>query len=176
MNKKIPLLITTSLLMCGAVAGSVVAATKRSGNNAIVNANPTTYSLTINRAVQQTKSTNTKYVLTEKGNRIEYYFANCAYDEQIGETDAICMLRSNGSGIYFNTGIQQIISVSITYDSADTIKIFFDEVQGTLTGERVLVNSGDVATPTVTDENIYIGVWSNTDAYVQSITINYTCA
>lgn len=174
--KKSVLLVTTSMLLCGVAATAFVANASLKGFSKIAVADPTNYSLVINHSTQLTESNANKYVLTSSGNKFNYTFGNADYDSsEVDNVNAICMLRDNGSGIYFKTPIQKISSFSIKFDNPGTVHVYFSDSQGSFTGEDAYLSSEDVFSPATNTENVYITLWCNITTYVESVTINYVC-
>ena len=177
MKKRI-VLIASCLAVSSILAASVAVLTSSPKFNDVAFADKNNYTLTIDMASQLTRHNAQKYVITSSGNQFNYHFANCAYDdEEITAHNAICMLRSNGSGLYLDSPIQTIKSFSITFDSAETLHVYFDKTPSSFSSEseNVYLHSGDVFEPT-DGEDIYVDIWSNITTYVTSITITYACA
>ena len=174
--KKSLIISSLCLSLCGVVAASFAALNSSKRNAQIVAAGKTDYAIIINHSTQQTKSNANKYVLTTSGNEFAYHFGNSDYDsDEVAAANAICMLRDNGSGIYFDSPIQTIKSFSITFDNPGSLHVYFSDTKGSFTGEDPYLTSGQVFTPTVNTENVYINIWSNLTTYVESIVINYSC-
>ena len=176
MSKKKTFILSLSLVASAVATAAALALSVDSESVQLGLADPTQYSLTINRSTQKTESNANKYVLTTSGNKFSYHFGNAAYDEEeVTANDAICMLRDNGSGIYFDSPIQKIESFSIKFDMPGTIHVYFSNTKGSFTGEDCYLESEVVYEPTTVTENVYILLWCNITTYVESISITYAC-
>lgn len=174
MKKKLVLL--TSLVLSGMVLTAAAVLSPKIGQQNLVQAGKTNYTLTIDENTQIHKNGANYYALTDKGNQYDYRFVNAGYDdEDVTAEHAICMLRNNGSGIYGNTAIQSIISFSMTFDNAGEVHVYFSNEASSTSGEDCHLHSGDVYEPTTNTENVYISIWSNITTYVTSMTIVYAC-
>ena len=177
MKKRI-VLIASCLAVSSIVATSVAVLASSPKFNNVAFADKNNYTLTIDMASQLTSHNANKYVFTTSGQQFNYHFANCAYDdEEVTAHNAICMLRGNGSGLYFDSPIQTVKSFSITFDSVETLHVYFDKTPSSFSNEseNAYLHSGDVFEVTNGDD-VYVDIWSNITTYVTSITVTYACA
>ena len=191
MKKKLVLISSLCSLAVIGMAFAGVAMSRGSLDLRNAKAGENDYSITINRDTIQKDGTK-YFVETSKGNRINLTRANCAMfdEEEYGvPSDAFCYFRGNGGGLYIDTPIQSIASVTTIFSfnestTSNNFKICFGESNDKFANPHLFqTDASDSGTPVIPEvtQDRYITYWYNSSgatyhAEIKSIVINYTCA